>query len=56
MIKTYPQDFTNMLAQAEKYARMKDVFMQEKAPAIFLVGGKRLEANQGYLLRREERA
>lgn len=47
-----PPAATNKLAQAKKYARMKNVFVQE-APATFLVGGEKLRVGPGYCLRQE---
>lgn len=39
LIKTYPRDFIEMLAWAEKYAWMEDIFMQERNSYPFLTRG-----------------
>ena len=38
LIKTYPQDFSDMLACAEKYACMEEAFADDP-PASFIVTG-----------------
>lgn len=39
LIKTYPIDFANMLAWTEKYAQMKDAFVEEETPTASILGG-----------------
>lgn len=41
LIKTYPQDFANILAQAEKYTWIENTFIQEDIPVTSLLGGGR---------------
>lgn len=38
LIKSYHQDFVDMLTQAKMYTWMKDGFMQEEAPTTSLLG------------------
>ena len=40
LMKIYPWDYPDILAQAEKYARMKEVFMEDEALAGSTVESK----------------
>ena len=39
LTKTYPLDFPDMLARAEKYARIEEAFMEDETPTNPMDGG-----------------
>ena len=40
LVKTYPQNYPNMLIRVEKYAYMEEIFIKDEAPTNPIRGGK----------------